>query len=45
MYQTLTFFDLSVGTLNITLTTTETWQKTVEPSFDAILESFIRLEN
>lgn len=44
MYQTLTFFDLSVGTLNITLTTTETWQKTVEPSFDAILESFIRLE-
>lgn len=44
MYQTLTFFDLSVGTLNITLTTTETWQKTVEPSFDAILESFIVLE-
>jgi hypothetical protein len=44
MYQTLTFFDLSVGTLNITLTTTETWQNTVEPSFDAILESFIVLE-
>lgn len=44
MYQTLTFFDLSVGTLNITLTTTETWQKTVEPSFDAIIESFLVLE-
>jgi hypothetical protein len=44
MYQTLTFFDLSVGTLNITLTTTETWQETVAPSFDAIIESFLVLE-
>jgi hypothetical protein len=42
--QRLTYFDLPVGTLNITLTTTETWQETVEPSFDAILESFIVLE-
>lgn len=44
IYQTLTFFDLPVGTLSMTLTTTETWQETVEPSFDAILESFIVLE-
>jgi hypothetical protein len=44
MYQKLTFFDLPVGTLSITLTTTETWQKTIEPAFDAILESFIVLE-
>jgi len=44
IFQTLTFFDLPVGTLSITLTTTETWQETVEPSFDAILESFIVLE-
>ena len=44
IFQTLTFFDLPVGTLSITLTTTETWQETVEPSFDVILESFIVLE-
>ena len=44
IFQTLTFFDLPVGTLSITLSTTETWQETVEPSFDAILESFIVLE-
>ena len=44
IFQTLTFFDLPVGTLSITLSTTETLQATVEPSFDAILESFIVLE-
>ena len=44
IFQTLTFFDLPVGTLSLTLTTTETLQATVEPSFDAILESFIVLE-
>lgn len=44
IHQKLTFFDLPVGTLSITLTTTETWQETIEPSFDAILESFIVLE-
>lgn len=44
IFQTLTFFDLPVGTLSITLSTTETLQETVEPSFDAILESFIVLE-
>lgn len=44
IFQTLTFFDLPVGTLSMTLTTTKTWQETVEPSFDAILESFIVLE-
>lgn len=44
MLQRLVYFDLPVGTLSITLSTTETWQETVEPSFDAIIESFIVLE-
>lgn len=44
VFQKLIFFNLPVGTLNITLSTTETWQETVEPSFDAIIESFIVLE-
>lgn len=42
--QKLIFFDTPVGTLNITLSTTETWRETVEPSFDEIIESFILLE-
>jgi hypothetical protein len=42
--QKLVYLDLPVGTLNITLSTTETWQSTVEPSFDEIIESFIVLE-
>lgn len=42
--QKLVYLDLPVGTLNITLSTTETWQTTVEPSFDEIIESFIVLE-
>jgi len=42
--QKLVFFDLPVGTLTITLSTTEKWQSTVEPSFDEFVESFIVLE-
>ncbi|HAX69913.1 MAG TPA: hypothetical protein PK152_08685 [Anaerolineales bacterium] len=42
--QKLIFFDLPVGSLSITLSTTETWLETVEPSFDALVESFITLE-
>lgn len=42
--QKLVLFDLPVGTLTVTLSTTETWQSTVEPSFDEIIESFIVLE-
>lgn len=44
VYQKLVYLDLPLGTLNITLSTTETWQQTVEPSFDEIVESFIVLE-
>ena len=44
IYQKLVFFDLPTGTLTITLSTTETWQSTVEPSFDELIESFIVLE-
>ncbi|MFN3491245.1 MAG: hypothetical protein ACK40V_03400 [Anaerolineales bacterium] len=39
-YQKQAFFDLSTGTLIITLSTTETWQETIEPLFDDMLESF-----
>jgi hypothetical protein len=42
--QKLVYLNLSVGTLNITLSTTETWRETVEPSFDEIIESFILLQ-
>lgn len=42
--QKLIFFDLPTGTLNVTLSTTEKWQSTVEPSFDGFIESFIVLE-
>lgn len=42
--QKLIFFDLPVGTLTVTLSTTETWRETVEPSFDEFIESFIVLE-
>lgn len=42
--QKLVYLDLPLGTLSITLSTTEKWQKTVEPSFDKIIESFIVLE-
>lgn len=38
--QKLVYFDLPIGTLSITLSTTETWQETVTPSFDEMLESF-----
>lgn len=41
--QKLVFFDLPAGTLTITLSTTEDWLETVEPSFDEIIESFILL--
>ncbi len=34
------FFDLPVGTLVVTLSTTETWQETIEPSFDEMIETF-----
>lgn len=42
--QKLVFLDLPTGTLTITLSTTETWQSTVEPSLDEIIESFIVLQ-
>lgn len=42
--QKLVFLDLPTGTLTITLSTTETWQSTVEPSLDEIVESFIVLQ-
>lgn len=42
--QKLIFFDLPVGTLTVTLSTTETWRETVEPSFDEFVESFIVLK-
>ena len=42
--QKLVFFDLPTGTLTVTLSTTEKWQSTVEPSFDEFLQSFIVLE-
>lgn len=42
--QKLIFFNLPVGTLTVTLSTTETWRETVEPSFDEFVESFIVLE-
>ncbi|MBL8061572.1 MAG: hypothetical protein JNK32_01015 [Anaerolineales bacterium] len=42
--QNLIFFDTPVGTLNITLSTTEKWLDTIEPSFDEIIESFGLLE-
>lgn len=42
--QKLIFFDVPVGTLNITFSTTDKWLETLEPSFDSIVESFIILE-
>lgn len=42
--QKLVYFDLPVGTLSITLSTTETWQETVTPSFDEMIESFKTVE-
>lgn len=42
--QKLIFLDLPVGTLTITLSTTEKWQSTVEPSLNEIIESFIVLQ-
>ncbi len=44
IYQKLAFFDLPTGTLSITLSTTEKWQETVEPSFDELLNSFVALQ-
>ncbi|MFM8367932.1 MAG: hypothetical protein ACKOBD_04150 [Chloroflexota bacterium] len=44
IFQKLAFFDLPTGTLIVTLSTTEKWQSTVEPSFDEFLQSFIVLE-
>ncbi len=43
-FQKLVFFDLPVGTLSVTLSTTEKWQSVSEPSFDTIIESFKILE-
>lgn len=42
--QKLVYLDLPTGTLSITLSTTETWLETVEPSFDEIIESFVVFE-
>lgn len=44
VFQKLVFFDLPTGTLTATLSTTEKWQSTVEPSFDEFVESFLLLE-
>ena len=44
IFQKLVFLDLPTGTLSITLSTTETWQETVEPSFDELINSFMILE-
>lgn len=38
--QKMVFFDLPVGALSITLSTTETLLETIEPSFDAMIETF-----
>jgi hypothetical protein len=40
VFQKQAFFDLPTGTLITTLSTTETWQETIEPLFDETLESF-----
>lgn len=40
VFQKQAFFDLPTGTLIVTLSTTETWQETIEPLFDEILETF-----
>ena len=42
--QELVFLDLPTGTLTITLSTTETWQYTIGPSLNEIIESFIVLQ-
>lgn len=42
--QKLVYFNLPIGTLNVTLSTTETWQETVEPFYDQFIESFVVLE-
>lgn len=44
IFQKLVFFDLPVGTLSISLSTTETWQDTVTPSFDELINSFAIVE-
>jgi len=44
IYQKQVFFDLKIGTLSITLSTTGKWRETVEPSFDAVIDSFVILE-
>ncbi|HNK62475.1 MAG TPA: hypothetical protein PKL78_06845 [Anaerolineales bacterium] len=44
LYQKQVFFDLPAGTLSITLSTTDKWRETVEPSFDAIVDSLLILE-
>lgn len=44
IFQKLVFFDLPVGTLSISLSTTETWQDTVTPSFDDLINSFAVVE-
>jgi hypothetical protein len=40
LFQKQVFIDLPIGTLAVTLSTTETWREAVEPSFDAMLETF-----
>ncbi len=42
--QKMVFFDLPVGALSITLSTTETLLETIEPSFDAMIETFAVME-
>lgn len=44
VYQKQAFFDLSTGTLIITLSTTEKWQETIEPLFDEMLQTFKVIE-
>lgn len=40
VFQKQIIIDLPVGTLSVTLSTTETWQATIEPLFDEMLETF-----
>lgn len=42
--QKMVFFDLPVGALSITLSTTETLLETIEPLFDAMIETFAVME-
>lgn len=44
MFQELVYFDLPVGTLSITLSTTDKLQATIGPLFDDMIESFTLMQ-